>query len=173
MMRRRQLAFSLPAVALLAGCKGGLPTSPNSTIAQIAADVNDISAALVAALPALGQMLSATNQAALTKVQAIIADIQQVAVQVNSAATASATLPLVQQIQSDVNAVAAVLAVIPGIPQGVALALEAANALLPLLFSLLNVAAPPVPAAARKFAPQRMKPEEARATLKRIAAQGA
>jgi hypothetical protein len=169
-MLRRELVGSVSGLLLLAACKNGNNPAPlpNDKISVIAGDISDIAGALSSVFPSIEQAIGNTNSAAIEKVQQAIADIQSIAAKIKAASDATAAQPFVQQVQADVNAVAEVLAVIPGIPQVVSVTLEAANALLPLLFSLVNAAQPPVPAAARRFTTRGMSPEQARSTLKQI-----
>jgi hypothetical protein len=132
------LAAPLAASLFLAGCAG--QTSAQVT-AAVASDVHTLAAALSAELPAATSVANAPA-AQVSALEADVADIEKLSGQITTTMTAAAAQPTVQSIETDVNGAVAAASDIPGLPAQVTIALQAAQALLPVIEAGVNLFVP-------------------------------
>lgn len=164
-MNRRDALTStiLAGTGLVVGCA----TLFNATVAQVASDVATIVNGLEATVPAIAAA-AGLSSAAAQAVTTALSSLQTLATSVSNAASTTAQKPLIQQIEADINTIVATAAAIPGLPAEVTLALEAAEALLPVIEAIVGLVVT-TPATPRPGLVRRT-PTHVRALLKAVAA---
>lgn len=163
MLRRFAVAGAAALALMVAACG----TATNTQIATIAGYASTIAGGLKGALPTIAGVVG-INPATETTIATAVGDLQVVAAQLQTAASASAAQPLVQQIETDVNTIVASAAKIQGLPSDVQLALEAAQVLLPPMEQVIGMVVPPSAAPAKAIP---MSPAAATCILKQQAGQ--
>jgi hypothetical protein len=144
MMHRRSILLGSAAAGL------GACATFDASAGQVATDVKAIADALQESVAEMGSMtIPGLTQATLTAVAAQLSNVQALATQIAAASTTAAQQPLVQKISTYVSAILAVLIpVLSAIPaaQGIAGPLLGVQALLPAIFALVGMIAPPAAA---------------------------
>ena len=160
-MQRRIFVLSSPL--FLAGCL----TGPDKAIATVASDAKLIANGLAGALSQLGSLgIPGLTPAIVAQVGTAIAGITSVADALAGVSTQAEAQPLVAKIETYLNAVVGALAMLP-LPPAIALPLQAATILLPIIEALVGMVfrAPPQAAGAARRAAPPLTPDEARLIL--------
>lgn len=153
-LKRALVGVAALALLSMSACAGQTAAQVTQTVVT---DANAIATGLAAELPALAALPGA-NTVAIAKAEADVADIQKVSSTLSTSLTASQAQPVIQKIEADVNALVAVGATLP-LPPQVATAFQAAEVLLPVLETSVNLVAPV------GASPNAMTPEQALAVL--------
>lgn len=157
MLARRSLFAVVPFAALTA-CNG-MPPSQN--IAVVAQDVQIIATGLSKTLTQLSALnLPGLTPAVLDIAQTALAGLQTVAKALAGVSTATDAQPLVVRVEGYVNAFVGAVSMLPVLPPEIRTALIAAQLLLPIIETAVNLAVPP------KTAAPTMTLDQARAALK-------
>jgi hypothetical protein len=160
-MKRRNI-LSLPISIALTTCAGNL------TISQAVEDVALIADGFLGVLPNIVGIAGLSTDD-LTQAAGWIADLHTLAVRLGAATTAAEAAPIVRQVQGTLGRLAGILAFFP-VPAPVVLALQMAQALVPLVYAAFNVPQPQAPnRALARFTSPSVTPDQARATLKQLA----
>jgi hypothetical protein len=159
-MKRRTLvlAAGLLPLGVLAGC-GTVGRLVDANLAQVADDVQSIAAGAKAILPQLGAL--GVDAATLADVSGIVDDIQTAATAIATVYTEENARPIVEQVAGYVLTLANVVAAIPGVPPIVKTIIAAAQVLVPAIEKVLGIAGVAAP---RGTAP--MTPDQARTILR-------
>lgn len=118
-------------------------------ISTIISDVQLIAGGVQSTVSTLA-FLPGINPTMLTNVNTALGALQTTLAALQTATTATAAQPLLQQIDAAINAIVGAVAGIPGLPFEVTLALDAASILLPIIEAAVNQVITPTPATARK-----------------------
>lgn len=140
---------------------GACSTITDSGVGKIAQDVNILATGLNGVLTQLGNIsILGLTPAIMSTVGSAIASIQALAVSISTATSTAAAQPLVQKIETYVNTVVSALAVLP-LPPAIALALQAASILLPIIETAVGLLV-----TAKPMLGNAMNPDEARIILR-------
>lgn len=164
MLKRCFIALAALVAVTVSACG----TTTNSNVATVAGYASTIAGGLKGALPTIAS-IAGINPATEATIATTVADLQVVAAQLQTAASASAAQPLVKQLEADINTVVAATATIQGLPPNVQLALQAAQVLLPPMEQVIGMVVPSPAAARAKAVP--MSPAAATCILKQQAGQ--
>jgi hypothetical protein len=160
-MNRRALLLGL----LPAGCAA--LKSDQQALSQVVNRVQLIASAFEAIIPDFGTVPGMTI-AVVTKINQALADLQKTAGEINLAQKLNDARPVVMQVERDITTVVSIMATFSIVPSPIALALQAAQVILPLLFAAVNLALPPQRRGGERFASQ-MTPPQAESTLRVLA----
>lgn len=161
LLQRSTCGMALLATsALLAACNPGQVAQISS---EVASDAGIIASGLQGALAGLTTLgIAGLTPAKAQTVGDAIAGIKSIASALAGAATASAAQPMVQQLEADLNAIVAALAGLP-LPPQIALPLQAATVLLPIIEAAVGMVISNV--SALRAAQPGMTADQARALL--------
>lgn len=139
MLNRRMVL--LGSTALVCGC-----AAFNANVGKVATDVSLIADGLKGVLAQLGSLnIVQLTPSVMSTVGTAVASLEALAQQIAAASSTAAQQPLVQQIYTYVSKIIEVLtpilAVIPA-TAGIAVALQAVQVLLPIIFAAVNLVLP-------------------------------
>ena len=160
MLNRRMVLLGSTA---LGGC-----ATFNANAGKVATDVGLIADGLKGVLTQLGSLnIPQLTPSVMSTVGSAVASLEALAQQIAAASSTAAQQPLVQQIYTYVSRIVAVLTpILAAIPAtaGIAVALQAAQVLLPIIFAAVNLVLPASAPAVPGSIP--LTPDEARLILR-------